>query len=96
MPQQQIDQARIDALEAIDRAEKNFRYALVGGIAVEVALLTGLFLLSDFKQRTHVLLIIGFVGSYSVVLMGIVALGAHVSRVGQRILRAIHETAGRD
>jgi hypothetical protein len=54
-----------------------------------------LFLLSDFKQRTHVLLIIGFVGSYSVVLMGLVALGAHVSRVGQRILRAVHEAAER-
>jgi hypothetical protein len=95
MTQRQIDQARIDALEAIDRAEKNFRYALFGGVAVEVALLTGLFLLSDFHQRTHVLLIIGFVGSYSVVLMGLVALGAHVSRVGQRILRAVHETAER-
>jgi hypothetical protein len=95
MTQQQIDKARIDALEAIDRAEKNFRYALFGGMAVEAALLAGLFLLSDFKQRTHVLLIIGFVGSYSVVLMGLVALGAHVSRVGQRILRAVHEAAER-
>jgi predicted membrane protein len=91
MTQQQIDKARIDALAAIDRAERNFRYALIGGCAVEVALLTALLLLSDFKQRTHVLLIIGFVGSYSVVLMGLVALGAHVSRVAQRILRAIHE-----
>jgi hypothetical protein len=91
MTQQQIDKARIDALEAIDRAERNFRYALIGGCLVEAALLTGLFLLADLKQRTHVLLILGFVGSYSVVLMGLVALGAHVSRVGQRILRALHE-----
>jgi len=95
MTQQQIDRARIDALEAIDRAEKNFRYALIGGMAVEVALLAGLFLLADLKQRMHVLLIIGFVGSYSVVLMGLLALGAHVSRIGQRIIRAIHETADR-
>jgi hypothetical protein len=95
MTQQQIDRARIDALEAIDRAERNFRYALIAGVAVELALLTGLFLLSDFKQRTHLLLIIGFVGSYSVVLMGLMALGAHVSRVGQRILRAVHETSER-
>jgi hypothetical protein len=95
MTQQQIDKARIDALEAIDRAERNFRYALFAGMAVELTLLAGLFLLSDLKQRTHVLLIIGFVGSYSVVLMGLVALGAHVSRVGQRILRAVHEIAER-
>jgi hypothetical protein len=93
--QQQIDKARIGALEAIDRAERNFRRAIFAGCAVEAAVLTGLLLLADLKQPTHVLLILGFVGSYSVVLMGLVVLGAHVSRVGQRILRALHEMAER-
>jgi hypothetical protein len=34
-------------------------------------------------------MIIGFVGSYSIAVLAIVALAAHVSRIGQRILRAI-------
>jgi hypothetical protein len=48
----------------------------------------------DRQNTTHWLLLIGFVGSYSIVIMAIVALGAHVSRVGQRILRAL-ESADR-
>ena len=38
---------------------------------------------------THLMLLIGYVGSYSIVLTALVALGVHVSRVGQRIVKAL-------
>jgi len=82
-------QARNLALAEIDKLERNFKLAIVGGCLIEVALLYGLFALMDFHNHTHLLLAIGFVGSYSIVVMAIVALGAHVSRVGQRLVRAL-------
>lgn len=85
----EISLARSNALHDIDRMAKYFRIAIFGGCAVEAALLAGLLLLMDFRNHTHWLLFIGFVGSYSIVILAIVALGAHVSRVGQRILRAL-------
>ena len=90
----EISVARFNALAEIDKLAKYFRIAILAGIAVEVALLSGLLLLMDFQNHTHWLLLIGFVGSYSIVIMAIVALGAHVSRVGQRILRALESTGG--
>lgn len=47
----------------------------------------------DFHNHTHWMLLIGYVGSYSIVIMAIVALGVHVSRVGQRIVKALEVAA---
>jgi hypothetical protein len=55
----------------------------------EVAVLAALLFATDVSNRTHLLLLVGFVGSYSIVVLAIVALGAHVSRIGQRVLRAL-------
>lgn len=92
--QPEISVARLNALDEIDKHARYFRIAILGGLIFEMALLTGLLLLMDRQNTTHWLLLIGFVGSYSIVIMAIVALGAHVGRVGQRILRAL-ESVGR-
>lgn len=84
-----VDEARIRALAAIERSERNYKLAFFGAVVFEALLLGALLLAADFSNRTHVMLFAGFVGSYSVVVLAIVALGAHVSRMGQRILRAI-------
>ena len=57
--------------------------------AAEVMVLAALLWAAETTTRTHLLLLIGFVGSYSIVVLAIVALGSHVSRIGQQILRAI-------
>ena len=80
--------ARSNAMAEIDKFARYFRLAILGGCIIEAALLSTLLWIMDFKNPTHWMLLIGFVGSYSIVIMAIVALGAHVSRVGQRILKA--------
>ena len=55
---------------------------------IEFFMLTFLFL-ADLHNRTHVLLLIGTVMTYSILVLGLVALGAHVNRAVLRVLQAI-------
>jgi hypothetical protein len=43
----------------------------------------------EFSNRTHVLLLIAAIGVYSIVVLGLVALGAHFNRGILRVLQAI-------
>ena len=49
----------------------------------------------DWRDRTHLLLLVLSVLGYTVVLLGLVALGAHVSRAAGRVLAALEAIAGR-
>ena len=84
-----VSDARLNALAQIERTERQYRMAFFGALAVEAALLGGLLSLANFNDRVHVLLIVGFVGSYSLVLLALIALGVHVTRVGLKIVRAV-------
>lgn len=79
-------------MQEIERTEQRYRLAFFGAVLLEGALLAALLLLTNLKDRTHVLLLLGFVGSYSIIVLALLALGAHVSRVGQRILRALAQS----
>lgn len=89
-----LDRARTSALDRIDRAERRFRLAFYGAAAFE-ALFTATFLLvADLSERTHLLILLGTVGAYGIVVLGLVALGAHVSRCAERVLRALDGASG--
>lgn len=77
------------SLERIDRAEQHYKFAFLGAAAAEAAFLFGYLALADLSNRTHVLVLIATVGIYSIVALGLVALGAHVNRNTLRILKAI-------
>ena len=49
----------------------------------------GFVLLADFGQRLHVLLLLAAVATYTIVALGLLALGQHVSRCTWRVLKAI-------
>lgn len=84
------------ALDRIDRAERRYKQAFVAAVAVEGALLPVYLLLADLTNRTHVLLLLASVATYTIIAIGLVALGAHVNRNTLRILRAVELTsAGR-
>ncbi len=91
----ETNRARTQALHDIDKFAKYFKLAIVGGCAIEVVLLSSLLWLMDFHNPTHLMLVIGFVGSYSIVVMALVALGVHVSRVAQGIVKALEVASGK-
>ncbi|HEV8629299.1 MAG TPA: hypothetical protein VGV61_03210 [Thermoanaerobaculia bacterium] len=83
------DRVRLAALDRIDRAERHFKLAFFGAACIEIAFLGGFLLLADLHNRMHLLLLLATVATYTIVAAGLFALGAHVSRNTQRVLRAI-------
>ena len=84
-----LDTVRAAALARIDRSERNFKLAFIGAAIVESLFLGAFLLLADFSNRVHVLLLISTVSCYTIVVLGLVALGAHVNRGIARVLKAV-------
>ena len=57
-------------------------------------MLVAFLLAADFSNRTHLLLLIATVGGYTVVVVGLVALGAYVNRAVLRVLKAVELSKG--
>ena len=84
-----LDTVRAAALARIDRSERNFKLAFFGAAVVETAFVVSFVLLADMSNRLHVLLLVSTVSCYSIVVLGLVALGAHINRGIARILKAV-------
>ncbi len=89
-----LNAVRAEALARVERGERNFKLAFFGALAFEALFLVVFLLAADFSNRTHVLLLIATVGGYTVVVLGLVVLGAHVSRGVARVLRAVELLKG--
>jgi len=84
-----LDGVRAAALARIERCERNFKLAFFGAFVVESIFIVMFFLLADLSNRLHVLLLISTVSSYTIVILGLVALGAHINRGVARLLKAV-------
>lgn len=84
-----LDSVRTEVMQRVDSAERNYRLAFFGGVVLEGLFLLLFLLCADLSNKTHVLLLIATVMSYSIVILGLVALGAHVNRTTLRVLQAI-------
>jgi hypothetical protein len=82
-----------DALERIDRAERRYKLAFAAAVGIEALMLPAYLALADLSNRTHVLLLIATVATYTILALGLVALGAHVNKNTLRILRAVQLAA---
>jgi hypothetical protein len=83
------DRARASALDQIDRAERRFKTAFYGAAAFEALFLASFLLLADLHERIHILILLGSVGAYGIVILGLFALGAHVTRCAERVMHAL-------
>jgi hypothetical protein len=84
-----IDGIRSATLNQIERAKRNQTLALCAAAVFEAWFLLALMLTMDFSNKLHLLLLISTVGGYTVVVFGLVVLGAWVNRVMLRQLKAI-------
>lgn len=84
-----LDSVRAAALARIDRSERNFKLAFFAAAIVETAFVVSFVLLADLSNRLHVLLLVSTVSCYSIVVLGLVALGAHINRGIARVLKAV-------
>jgi hypothetical protein len=82
------------ALDRMERNERSFRAAFFGAVLLEGALLAAFLALADFRDRMQLLLLIATVGSYTILALGLVALGAHSTRNTLRVLQALELSRG--
>jgi hypothetical protein len=84
-----LDEVRAAALERVERSERYFKLAFFGAIAVETLFIVSFVLLADLSNRLHLLLLISTVSCYSIVVLGLFALGVHINRGNARLLKAV-------
>jgi hypothetical protein len=89
-----INAVRKTALDRIDRSERHYKLVFFGAAIIELFFLAGFLLLADFSNRLHVLLLITTIAIYSILALGLVALGVHINRNTLRVLNAV-ELLGR-
>jgi hypothetical protein len=86
MSREDLDRLRGAALE---RIERNPKPIFLAGAGVEAAFLVAFVALADFGNRSHVPLLLSIVALYTILVLGLFALGAHVSRCSERVLRVM-------
>ncbi len=87
--EKRLDELRGNVLQRIERNERNFKLALICAAVFE-ALFTLSFLgIADLKNPTHLLLFIGFMGSYNLLLLGLWVLALYLNGGNLRELKAI-------
>jgi hypothetical protein len=84
-----LNGVRSEALKRMERSERNYKLAFFCAVAVEGLFFLGFLLLANLRDPLHLLILISTVASYLIIILGLFALGAHVSRNTQTVLRAI-------
>lgn len=89
MTEKNLDHVRGAALDRIEKSERQFKRAMLGAVLFECAFLVTMLLAMERGNRTHWLFLIGIVGSYTVIVLGLIVLGTYVNRCTARVLKAI-------
>lgn len=84
-----LNGVRGKALDRIDRSQRNYRLAFITAALLETLFVVGFLLLADLHNRTHLLLLIATMATYMMLVAALFALGAHVSRNTQTVLKAV-------
>ncbi|HEX4952326.1 MAG TPA: hypothetical protein VF017_02875 [Thermoanaerobaculia bacterium] len=84
-----IDKALGTALDEIAKSERGYKAAIFVAAILEAAFLLAVLKFADFSDRTHLLLVISSIATYSILAFGLIAVGAHVSRNTLRVLKAL-------
>jgi hypothetical protein len=84
-----LDNVRAAALARIARSERNVKLAFLGAAIIELAFIVTFLFLADLSNRLHLLLLISTISCYSIVVLGLVALGEHINRSIGRVLKAV-------
>lgn len=84
-----LNGVRSEALNRMERSERNYKIAFYSVVVFDGLFLVAFLLKANLKDPLHLLLLISTVASYTIIIFGLIALGAHVSRNTQTVLRAI-------
>ncbi len=89
-----IDALRANALKQMDAARRNFLAAFYGAVLFEGFFTLGIIYFANFRDPLHLLILCCTGVIYMPLLLGLVALGAHINRCTLRVLARLDEEAG--
>ena len=81
-----LDEIRSNALNQLDRAQRNVKAAVIGGAMFEGLFLLALLLTADLRDPLHRVILFATGLIYMPLVMGLFALGAYVNRCTLRVL----------
>ncbi len=84
-----LDAVRGSVLTRMERADRFTRLAIYAAAVVELALFAVAIYLVDWDNRVERLLFVFSVLSYTIIALGLLALGGHVTRSVGRVLAAL-------
>jgi hypothetical protein len=84
-----MDAMRASILDRMESQARAVKAAIVGAALLEGLLFLVVFLTADWSDDTHRLIVILSVLSYMILALGLIALGAHVSRSVGRIVAVL-------
>jgi hypothetical protein len=90
-----LDEIRGSVLDSMERSDRNFRFALYGAAAAELLLFLIAFAMIDWSDRTERIVFVMSVLSYTIIVLGLAALGAHVTKTAARLAAALGNTGSR-
>ena len=91
MTHDHLDAMRESVLDRMERSARLTRLAILGAAAVEGVLMVIALLMLDWTDDLQVLLFVFSVLGYTIIALGLAAVGAHVSRVGARVVAALDD-----
>ncbi len=86
-----LDDVQQGVLASMDRSARNMRLGIIGAVFVETALLAFALVYMDWKDKLQVELFVFSILGYTIVVLGLAALAAHMSRLTGRVIQALHE-----
>ena len=89
MRAERLDSIREGVLARMERADRHVKLAIAGAVLVELVLFVVVLLLMDLDNRVERLIFVTSVLGYTILALGLAALGAHVSRSTSRILTVL-------
>ena len=84
-----FNQLRSGVLARIERTERNYKIAFWSAWGVETLFFFSFLWLANLHDRLHLLILLAAMATYSIIGLGLFALGAHVSRNTLLVLKAI-------
>lgn len=86
-----MDTIRAKALNQMDRAQSLVKWAILGAAFFEAVCLIGLLMNMNFRDKLHMVIFFGVGLIYCPLALGLVAVGAHVSRCTLRVLQRLDD-----
>jgi hypothetical protein len=86
MQNERLETIRTSVLSQMERAERIMRLGIMAAAVLEMTMIAIVVLMFDLKDRVQLLIFVTSMLSYSIIVLGLFALGAHVTRTAGRIV----------